>query len=68
MDADNYPTTQCEKGISPHEDTLIAQLRRNKLRFTEQLETVNAALEALENNPEVTKILELVRKAGSFRS
>jgi hypothetical protein len=46
-----------------YSDTLIANLRRKKLRAEADLAAVNAALDALEKNPEVANILELISKA-----
>lgn len=59
-------SNQCESASLPKEcyaDTLINNLRRRKLKAQSDLDCVNAALQALEKNPEVANILELVSKA-----
>jgi hypothetical protein len=45
-------------------DTLMNNLKRKQLRAKSELDSVTAALEALEKNPEVANILELISKAG----
>ena len=47
-----------------YSDTLISNLKRKQLRAKSELDAVTAALNALEKNPEVATILELVSKAG----
>jgi len=41
----------------------LDNLRRRKLQYEERLKAVNDAIEALEANPQVTKVLELLAKA-----
>ena len=56
----------CDMPVATKEcysDTLIGQLRRKKQRAETDLKLATEALEALEKNPEVAKILELVSKA-----
>lgn len=56
---------QCE--IAPKEcyiDTLLGNLQRRKQRAEVELQQVNEALEALEKNPEVAKLLELISRVG----
>ena len=45
-------------------DSLITNLQRRKLRAQQELDSFNAALDALKKNPEVANILELISKAG----
>lgn len=47
-----------------YSDSLIANLNRRKIRCESELQSVNAALNALQKNPEVANILELISKAG----
>lgn len=41
-------------------------LRRKKLRLESQLRDANEALDALQNNPELLRVLELVMKTARF--
>ena len=52
----DMPTPSCE---SP---SVVENLKRRKLSLTKQLSDVNNALAALEDNPEVMKVLELLAK------
>ena len=45
-------------------DTLMGNLQRRKQRAEVELQQVNEALEALEKNPEVAKLLELVSRVS----
>jgi len=45
-------------------DTLMSNLKRQQLRYQSQLGSVTAAINALNKNPEVANILELISKAG----
>jgi len=45
-------------------DTLLGNLHRRKQRAETELKQVNEALIALEKNPEVAKLLELISKLG----
>ena len=60
------PNQGCEAPLTKecYADTLISNLKRKHLRAKAELESVTAALEALEKNPEVANILELISKAG----
>lgn len=45
---------QCEQ------DSLLARLHQRELRATQDLGDVQAAIEALEKNPEILRVIELV--------
>ena len=54
-------------GASPKEcyvDTLIGNLQRKQRRAQQELDNVNAALVALNDNPAVANLLELISKAS----
>jgi hypothetical protein len=58
------PSELCEaKSLVCESDSIRSRLMRNKRRYEEQLKTVNDALEALDKNPELANLLELVNKA-----
>lgn len=61
---ENQLVPQCEGSVSVRSEGLVEGLRRKKLRLTSQLKDATDALDALENNPDTAKILELVLKAG----
>jgi hypothetical protein len=56
----------CETPVTKecYADTLISNLKRKQLRAKSELDSVTAALDALEKNPDVANILELLSKAG----
>ena len=61
------PDGPCEQVAQTKEcyvDTLMSNLKRQQLRYQAQLESVTAAINALEKSPEVANILELISKAG----
>lgn len=49
-----------EQAISP---SVLDTLKRRQQELNMRLADVNAAIEALEKNPEVTKVLELLARA-----
>lgn len=55
---------QCETQTTKecYVDTLIGQLKRKQQRASADLAAANEALEALEKNPEIAKVLELLLK------
>lgn len=55
-----YPTADAVIRQPGVKDNLVSQ----KLHLEDRLKKVNEALEALENNPEFAKCLELVMKAN----
>jgi len=56
--------TQCEQ-LMPRQMTVRENLQNKKDALTAALAHVDAALEALDANPEVSKVLELLAKAGA---
>ena len=61
QDASPYST---DKSLVSYSDSLISNLKRNQLRLKSQLDSVTEALNALEKNPEMANVLELISKAG----
>jgi hypothetical protein len=59
-----YPDNTCEAPKQCYADTLITNLKRKQLRAQAELDSVTAALNALNKNPEVANILELISKTG----
>lgn len=55
--ADSQKSLQC---VSP---SMLDTLKRRQKEATERLDDLNAAISALESNPEVAKVLELVARA-----
>lgn len=53
----------CEKPVS-YTDSLLMNLKRRQMQAKSELDSVTAAIEALNKNPEVANILELISKAG----
>ena len=53
-----------EKSADCESVSLLSELKRRQMRYKEQLASVTEAIEALEANPEVTKVLELIVKAN----
>ena len=43
---------------------VLEVLQERQIRLTNELQNINAALDALKKNPEVANILELISKAG----
>jgi len=43
--------------------SILSTLKRKKMGLQEQLDIVNAALEAMEKNPEIAKVFELITRA-----
>ena len=60
---DQEPCMPEAKNLVCSDDSIRGRLVRNKRRYEEQLKTVNDALEALDKNPELATLLELVQKA-----
>jgi hypothetical protein len=58
----SYPTTGEPIPIGAEDRSIVNNLRRQKKNLEEQLEKVNAALSALEKQPEVAKLLETIIK------
>lgn len=58
------PATCEEIGGSLKRQSIRENLENTKRRLTQQLSDTTAALEALEANPEVARVIELVAKAG----
>jgi len=56
--ADDSPKSLCGS-----DESITGQLTRKKQRLERELNDVTQALDALNNNPELTKVLELVNKA-----
>lgn len=54
----------CVETKACYMDTLTGNLQRRKQRAETELAQVNAALEALQKNPEIASVLELVSKVG----
>jgi len=59
------PRPMQDVASSPSE-SLVDGLKRKKLRLESQLKDTTDALNALENNQEVTKLLELVLRTSRF--
>jgi len=57
-------SAQCEQ-LMPRQMTVRENLQNKKDTLTAALADVDAALEALDANPEVSKVLELLAKAGA---
>lgn len=52
-----------EKCCEVESPSILTNLQRQKKNLESKLERVNAALNALEQNPSVTEVLELIAKA-----
>ena len=64
MDGEYLPSTCGSAAISDIRSSgTVDQLKEHKSRLESRLAKVNAALDALEKNPEVAEILQLVSKA-----
>lgn len=59
-----YPDACEEKTLECRKPDLRDGLVNRKNRLEEQLKTINDAIAALDSNPEVAKVLELVGRAG----
>ena len=57
-------TMQCES-LEPRQITMRENLENKRDMLRTDLADVDAALEALDANPEVSKVLELLAKAGA---
>lgn len=51
------------KAANCQDDSILGSLKRKQLRLTADLEAVNQAVSALEANPDLMKVLELVANA-----
>ena len=51
------------KSLVCRDDSIRGRLIRRKAEHEERLATVNAALDALDKNPEVAGVLELIQRA-----
>jgi hypothetical protein len=60
-----YPDSPVENTKECFTDSLISNLKRKQLRAQSELDSVTAALTALEKNPEIANLLELISKAGN---
>lgn len=58
----NMPATALNKDIEVRRPTMTETLRERKAQLERQLAEVTAALVALESNPEVQKVLDLLQK------
>lgn len=62
----DYTMNVCDselKSVSCEDTSIKSRLVKNQLRLQVQLNTVNEALQAIEQNPELVKLLELINKA-----
>lgn len=58
---EQYPNSLCE--VKGQASDIVTRLKGRKLRLETDLARVNEALEALEANPEVARVLKLVSAA-----
>jgi hypothetical protein len=58
--------TKCADGI-PANPTVDQQLRLRKVEHERQLQTINEAITALEQNPEMLRVFNLLIAAGVHR-
>lgn len=63
MDNLIYPDTQPKVCESLGQDTILDQLKRQQRIHTQRLNDTEAALKALEENPKILEVLELINKA-----
>ena len=64
---ENYPAEATAKGcIDIHRPTLTERLKDERQGLATRLAELDAALAALESNPEVQKILDLVQKVARY--
>lgn len=63
MLGENYPQVCEEKSLCGSDESIKGNLERKRVRLMNQLDEVNQALDALDKNPEMLKVLELVNKA-----
>lgn len=59
--------TQCEKQACDVTPSILEKLTRTRARLSAELANTNKAIEALESNPEIARVLELVGKAVNSR-
>ena len=57
---------QCETEMSPRRLTIPEKLKTEKVNLEQRLADVNAAIEALEQNPEIERVLHLVSKVTRY--
>lgn len=60
-DCEKSPTTR-----NLEEPTVTDNLKMKKAKLEKQLADVNAAIDALESNPGVEKVLNLISKTGRY--
>ena len=60
---DIYPTQGIGEAKSVESPSILDSMTRKKLRLEQQLKDVNSCIEALNKNPEINKLLELIAKA-----
>ncbi len=53
-------------GILPKRPSVLERLMHERNQITERLEQVNDAIGALEANPEVSRVIEIVSKVTGF--
>ena len=63
MPPDQYDAGPCEVAPKDVATTVNDRLTSKKLRLESELKDVNAALDALNANPEIARVLSLVGKA-----
>ena len=61
---DSYPETCNAKEVICQDDGIKSRLLRKQKSLTQQLDCVNEALTVLDKNPEITALLELVKRAN----
>ncbi|KKK82552.1 hypothetical protein LCGC14_2802250 [marine sediment metagenome] len=62
MDEEMEPTRGDTLGIASSRPTMKDKLLGKKARYAKQLQEVNDALDALEQNPEIERVLNVVSK------
>jgi hypothetical protein len=63
FDQDPCCEQQAQKSLQCVSPSMLDTLKRRQKDATERLNDLNAAISALESNPEVAKVLELVARA-----
>lgn len=58
------PTTDCK--VKTYQPTLTERLKREQADLSDRLAEINAALSALEANPQVQAVLDLVQKVARY--
>ena len=60
------PVPTCDNSIMKYQPTLTERLKREQGELQSRLTEVNAALAALEANPQVQTVLDLVQKVARY--